>query len=122
MPVVNKKPVLAPSEPAKTPNNEGLITTIEKLENGYKLNQAVTVFNIDYGDDAKVEEKSKQKIMESMLDAVYDIDYPENKMSPQQAIRIAEHFFKEVIITYLAGEFHQPLKVQSKKLRSPTLH
>ncbi len=37
-------------------------------------------------------------------------------------VSLVKRVFKEVIITYLAGEFHQPLKVQSKKLRSPTLH
>jgi len=120
MPLVNKKPVLAPYEPARKPNNEGLIKTIETLENGYRINNTVIVFNIDYGENQEF--KNKKEKLESMRDAVYDIEYNEKTMSPQEAIRIAEHFFKEVIIQYLAGEFEQKLKVISKKLKSPIIH
>jgi len=106
------------------------ITMVEKLDNGYLLNGSVKVFNIEYEKeetpiypddmDEQAREAAEASRLSKARDAIYDIEYNELKMHINEAISIAETFFKDVIVTYLAGKFVQkPASVISKKLRTP---
>ena len=98
-----------------------LIKTIEKVDGGYKLNNSVTVFNISWEDEREEGEVATAETIEKIMDAEYDIEYDEKVMAPAGAIQIAEFFFSDAYVKYLAGDFRNtPPRVVSKKLRTPS--